>query len=75
MEQRDPVVLLSFKDGKKLDETTFASYADRYMKLREERFKNLTTSKLRNIYSLIMKLPTKINEPDILRTINLISNI
>jgi CRISPR-associated protein Csm2 len=70
MEQKEPVVLLSFTDGTKLSDVTFADIARRRMAKKgqgdtlEVAFPRLTTSKLRNIYGLIMNIYTKINEPD-----------
>ncbi|MDR1776163.1 MAG: type III-A CRISPR-associated protein Csm2 [Actinomycetes bacterium] len=59
-------VLAEFKSGK-LDDTTFGTYAEQFVKQLEkdrrgEKFA-LTTTKLRGIYGLIMNLYTRINDP------------
>jgi CRISPR-associated protein Csm2 len=61
-------VQLSLPDGKDIDEVSFADFAKSRIPLlekdRNDRFR-LTTSKLRDIYSLIMNIYTKVNdEPD-----------
>lgn len=69
MADKESVVLLPFKDGTKLDEMTFARFAEGKMSkegkggVRELAFHSLTTSKLRNIYGLIMNLYTKMDSP------------
>ena len=72
MSQDGTVVLLSFANGNKLDETNYADKAKGYVeKARDDRgrlFGGLTTTKLRSIYGLIMNVYTKINEPSQLRS-------
>ena len=70
MSQDGTVVLLSFTNGNKLDETNYASFAEKIFRdaknMQENRnhwFGKLTTTKLRSIYGLIMNVYTKINEP------------
>jgi CRISPR-associated protein Csm2 len=69
MAQDNPVVLLTFKNGTKLDETNYARFAEQHVRKSggggkgELAFPNLTTTKLRSIYSLIMNIYTKVNEP------------
>jgi CRISPR-associated protein Csm2 len=58
-------VQLSLLDGKDIDEVGFADFAKSRIPLLEKDHNNrfrLTTSKLRNIYSLIMNIYTKIND-------------
>ena len=67
MPQDDPVVLLRCKDGKTLDETNYASYAEDIVKRARDDgngalFGGLTTTKLRSLYGLIMNIYAKINE-------------
>lgn len=71
MLQDGTIVLLSFTNGNKLDETNYASFAEKIFRnaknnVQENRnrwFGKLTTTKLRSIYGLIMNVYTKINEP------------
>jgi CRISPR-associated protein Csm2 len=69
MQDKEPVVLLRFKDGKTVNETNFADWANQLMSQpggdgkRTLRFPKLTTSKLRNIYGSITNIYTRINEP------------
>ena len=71
MSQDGTIVLLSFTNGNKLDETNYASFAEKIFRnaknnVQENRnrwFGKLTTTKLRSIYGLIMNVYTKINEP------------
>ena len=66
MTQENPVVLIRLTEGRQVDETNYASYAEQFISekgnegKRRLKFPKLTTSKLRNIYSLIMNLYTKI---------------
>lgn len=66
MPEDGTVVLLRFKDGTTLDETNYASCAEKIVKkARDDHghlFGGLTTTKLRSIYGLIMNVYTKINE-------------
>jgi CRISPR-associated protein Csm2 len=68
IEKKEPVVLVSFKDGRSIDSLTFADYADRFVgKVVDGKKKlafpdTLTTSKLRGIYSMIMNIYTRIND-------------
>lgn len=63
------VVLYEAKNGGSIDDENFASFAERVVAPPQENgrrilaFENLTTSKLRGIYGLIMNIYTKINEP------------
>jgi CRISPR-associated protein Csm2 len=63
---KEPVVLLKFKPSGRfaaIDEISYADFAEDVMKRREEYFRDLTATKLRNIYGLITNIYTKINEP------------
>ncbi len=66
MPEDGTVVLLKFRDGKTLDETNYAGYAESIVKgAKDDRgrlFGGLTTTKLRSIYGLIMNVYTKIND-------------
>lgn len=61
--------LATFKSGKRIDDTTYADFAQEKMEelsrdvVRGQKFGGLTTSKLRGIYGLVMNVYTKINEP------------
>ncbi|MDR2714358.1 MAG: type III-A CRISPR-associated protein Csm2 [Coriobacteriales bacterium] len=67
MEEIKPVVLLKFKDGSQLDDTSFALYAEKRISKTSEngakvlRYPALSMTKLRNIYGLITNIYTKIN--------------
>lgn len=75
MSQNDTIVSLSLTDSEKLDETNYASFAEEIFRNAFRNAKNnvqknhncwfgkLTTTKLRSIYSLIMNVYTRINEP------------
>lgn len=70
MAQASPVVLLSFTNGSKIDETNFAQKAEQFVSKagkdgkRTLAFEKLTTTKLRSIYSLILNTQAKIDDPD-----------
>ncbi len=66
--QRKSVTLCKFASGKTLNDENFATIAEeRITKVengkRELALDDLTTSKLRGIYGLIMNISTRINEP------------
>ncbi len=67
MSQNDTIVSLSLTDSKKLDETNYADKAKGYVEKSKanygELFDDLTTTKLRSIYGLIMNVYNRINEP------------
>ena len=71
MSQDGTIVLLSSTNGNELDETNYASFAEEIFRNAKNNvqknhncwFGKLTTTKLRSIYSLIMNVYTRINEP------------
>ena len=67
MSQNDTIVSLSLTDSKKLDETNYDDKAKGYVEKSKanygELFDDLTTTKLRSIYGLIMNVYNRINEP------------
>ena len=65
MSQNDTIVSLSLTDSKKLDETNYADkgYVEKSKANYGELFDDLTTTKLRSIYGLIMNVYNRINEP------------
>jgi len=66
MTKENPVILLKLAEGRQIDETNYAFYAEQLISekgsdgKRQLKFPKLTTSKLRSIYSMIMNLYTKI---------------
>jgi len=58
----ESVVLFGPRDGNNINSENYAAYAESIMKKREQDFTELTTTKLRSIYSLIMNLYTKIGD-------------